>query len=248
MAIGVVYGDIGTSPLYAFRESFNPEHYDLTLTVANILGILSLIFWSLIIVVSVKYLTFVLRADNRGEGGMLSLMALVVPHVPNRKTASLVVILALFGASLLYGDSMITPAMSVLSAMEGLHLVSARFDPVVIPLTIGVLIALFVVQSRGTHRVGRVFAPIMLVWFATLAFLGLLQIVHRPEVLAAIWPGHAVSFFLRNQVTGFLVLGSVFLAVTGAEALYADMGHFGRSPIRLGWFALVLPALMMNYF
>src|SRR5690349_7172927 len=182
MAIGVVYGDIGTSPLYAFRESFG-EHYGLGLSSQNVLGILSLIFWSLIIVVSIKYLSFVVRADNRGEGGMLALMALVVPHLKNRKMVPLVTILALFGASLLYGDGMITPAISVLSAMEGLELASTRFVPLVIPFTLAILVGLFVMQSRGTHRVGKIFAPVMTVWFITIAVLGFIQIVQEPSVL-----------------------------------------------------------------
>ncbi len=247
MAVGVVYGDIGTSPLYAFKQSFGPA-YGLGLTPANVLGILSLIFWSLIIVVSIKYLSFVVRADNRGEGGMLALMALVVPNLQNRKMVPVVTMLALFGASLLYGDGMITPAISVLSATEGLHEVSSRFDPFVIPLAIGILVGLFIMQSRGTHSIGKIFAPIMITWFITIAFLGVLQILREPYVLKALWPGEAVSFFVRNESRGFFVLGAVFLAITGAEALYADMGHFGRRPIRLAWFALVLPCLVLNYF
>jgi KUP system potassium uptake protein len=247
MAIGVVYGDIGTSPLYAFKQSFG-AHYGLGVSAGNVLGILSLIFWSLIIVVSIKYLSFVLRADNRGEGGMLALMALVVPHLQNRKMVPVVTILALFGAALLYGDGMITPAISVISAMEGLHEVSPRFDQLVIPASIAILIALFIMQSRGTRTIGRIFAPVMVTWFLTIAFLGVMQIVREPEVLKALWPGEAFSFFVRNRAKGFFVLGSVFLAITGAEALYADMGHFGRRPIRLAWFAVVLPSLVLNYF
>jgi KUP system potassium uptake protein len=242
-----VYGDIGTSPLYAFKQSFSP-HYHLILNQANVLGILSLIFWSLIVVVSLKYLSFVVRADNRGEGGMLALMALVVPHLQSKKLAPLVTILALFGASLLYGDGMITPAISVLSAMEGLSYASDKLTPLVMPLTIAVLIVLFIMQSRGTSGVGKVFAPVMLIWFATLAVLGVTHIVANPHVLKALWPGAAVSFVLANHTKAFFVLGSVFLAITGAEALYADMGHFGRQPIRMAWFGLVLPSLVLNYF
>ena len=247
LAIGVVYGDIGTSPLYAFKQSFSP-HYGLGFTPDNVLGILSLIFWSLIIVVSLKYLTLVVRADNRGEGGMLALMALVVPHLQRRKMVPMVTVLALFGASLLYGDGMITPAISVLSAMEGLQTKNPSLHPFIIPLTIAVLVALFIMQSKGTHKVGRIFAPVMVLWFLTLALLGIVQIAHDPRVLQALSPLHAVSFFARNEARAFFVLGSVFLAITGAEALYADMGHFGRGPIRLAWFSLVLPCLVLNYF
>ncbi len=247
MAVGVVYGDIGTSPLYAFRHSFG-AHYGLAVTPGNVLGILSLILWSLILVVSIKYLSFVLRADNRGEGGMLALMALVLPNLKNRRMVPLITMLALFGASLLYGDGMITPAISVVSATEGLKEVSSWFDPLVLPLAIVILIGLFIMQSRGTHKIGRIFAPIMVGWFLTIAFLGVMQILQEPHVLRALSPTEAVNFFVTNRAKGFFVLGSVFLAITGAEALYADMGHFGRRPIRIAWFALVLPCLILNYF
>jgi KUP system potassium uptake protein len=247
----VVYGDIGTSPLYALRESFH-EGYGLALVRTNVLGILSLIFWSLVLVISVKYLVFVLRADNRGEGGILALTALVTPmrsqSMNQKEHRRILVLLGLFGAALLYGDGMITPAISVLSAVEGLKVATPVFAPYVIPITVVILVALFLFQSRGTEGVGRVFGPITLVWFVTLAVLGVHEIVQEPDVLWALSPHHAVRFFVTNGVKGGLVLGSVFLVVTGGEALYADMGHFGTRPIRLMWFAVVLPALLLNYF
>ena len=247
-AIGVVYGDIGTSPIYAIRESFHAS-YGLAATPENVLGVLSLIFWSLILVISIKYLVLVLRADNNGEGGIIALTALVSPPSEKAKGRRWILVLAgLFGAALLYGDSMITPAISVLSAIEGLEVATPVFEPYIIPITIGILIALFVVQSYGTAGVGSVFGPITLTWFLTLGTLGVIQIVQLPDVLAAMNPGHGVTFFLRNGWTGFLVLGSVFLVVTGGEALYADIGHFGLRPIRLTWFAIVLPCLLLNYF
>ncbi|MBC8144958.1 MAG: potassium transporter Kup [bacterium] len=248
-ALGIVYGDIGTSPLYSMRECFHGPHA-IAASPANVLGVLSLIFWALIVIVSVKYLIFILRADNRGEGGILALMALASPGAhPRPKTAKWVLVLfGLFGAALLYGDGMITPAISVLSAVEGLKVATPFFEPYVIPITIVVLIGLFVVQSKGTAKIGALFGPVMIIWFATLAVLGLYQALQHPSVFGAINPSYAVSFFARNGWHGFLVLGSVFLVVTGGEALYADMGHFGIKPIRITWFALVLPALMMNYF
>lgn len=244
-ALGVVYGDIGTSPLYALKECFAPAHH-LPVTPSNILGVLSLIFWSLIIVISIKYLVYVMRADNRGEGGILALMSLVRPRRSKRRGA--LVALGLFGAALLYGDSVITPALTVLSSIEGLKVVTPDVAPYVVPITIVVLIALFAVQKAGTARVGAMFGPVMIVWFTTLAALGLWHIVREPRVLAAVLPTHAVSFFLHNGMTGYLVLGSVFLVVTGGEALYADMGHFGLRPIRMAWFCFVLPSLLLNYF
>jgi KUP system potassium uptake protein len=244
-ALGVVYGDIGTSPLYAFRECFSAEH-GLAPTQDNILGILSLVFWSLTIVISIKYLAFVMRADNRGEGGILALMSLVRPRKSMRRGALLA--LGLFGAALLYGDGMITPAITVLSAVEGLHVVTQAFNPYIVPLCVVILIALFWVQKYGTAKIGAFFGPVMLLWFTVLAVLGIWQISHDWSILRAVWPWHAVRFFAENYVTGFLVLGSVFLVVTGGEALYADMGHFGIRPIRLAWFAFVLPALLLNYF
>jgi len=244
-ALGVVYGDIGTSPLYAFRECFSPEH-GLAPTANNILGILSLVFWSLMIVISIKYLWFVMRADNRGEGGILALMSLVRPRKSMRRGVLLG--LGLFGSALLYGDGMITPAITVLSAMEGLEVVTHAFTPYIVPFCIVTLIALFWVQKYGTAKIGAFFGPMMVVWFSVLAILGIWQIRHDPSILLAVLPHHAVRFFLENGVTGFLVLGSVFLVVTGGEALYADMGHFGVRPIRIAWFAFVLPALLLNYF
>jgi KUP system potassium uptake protein len=244
-SLGIVYGDIGTSPLYALRECFYGEH-GLPPTPANVLGVLSLILWSLILIISVKYLILILRADNRGEGGILALATLVSDTVGRR--GKLLLLLGLFGAALLYADGMITPAISVLSAVEGLHVATPLFDPYVVPLAIGILIALFVFQSRGTTGVGRVFGPVTILWFIAIALLGLHQIARVPEVLAAINPLQAIQFFSRNGGSGFVVLGAVFLAVTGGEALYADIGHFGTAPIRVTWFAIVLPALTLNYF
>jgi KUP system potassium uptake protein len=245
-ALGVVYGDIGTSPLYALRECFHGT-YGVDVTPENVLGILSLVLWSLVIVISVKYRGFVLRADNRGEGGILALVALVVPRYAPRNTAWLAP-LGLFGAALLYGDGMLTPAISVLSAVEGLEVVAPGHRNLVIPTTLVILIALFSVQNRGTSRVGSVFGPVMVAWFLTLAALGLRGIADHPTVLEAISPHHAANFFAHNGWHGFTVLAAVFLVVTGGEALYADMGHFGARPIRLGWFGLALWALLLNYF
>jgi KUP system potassium uptake protein len=247
-ALGVVYGDIGTSPLYALRECFNETH-GVAATPANIMGILSLIFWSLILVVSVKYLAFVLRADNKGEGGILSLLALAFgdTHVTNRTRAA-VVMFGIFGAALLYGDGVITPSISVLSAIEGLNVATTRFEHFIIPITILVLVGLFAGQKIGSGRVGRIFGPVMVLWFAVLAVLGVRGILLAPGVLAAVNPWHAVEFILENRFTAFVVLGAVFLVVTGAEALYADLGHFGAKPIRRTWFIVVLPALVLNYF
>jgi KUP system potassium uptake protein len=246
-ALGVVYGDIGTSPLYAIRESFH-ESYALPVDPGNVLGVLSLIFWSLVVVISIKYLVFVLRADNRGEGGILALTALVTPVASRKGGRRALLLLGLFGAALLYGDGMITPAISVLSAVEGIQVVTPVLAGWVIPVTAVILVGLFLFQRRGTEGVGKVFGPVTLVWFAALATVGLYQIALEPRVLVAVSPLHAVTFFAHNGVRGFLVLGSVFLVVTGGEALYADMGHFGSRPIRLTWFALVLPALLLNYF
>jgi KUP system potassium uptake protein len=247
-ALGVVYGDIGTSPIYALRESLHGTH-GVQASPENVLGVLSLIFWSLILVISVKYLGFIMRADNRGEGGIIALTALVMPPAGEAEGGRRVLVLAgLFGAALLYGDSMITPAISVLSAVEGLEVATPFFSPYVIPITVVILIGLFSLQRRGTASVGSLFGPIMLVWFATLAVLGALHISDNPGVFAALDPRRGLGFFVDNGVRGFLVLGSVFLVVTGGEALYADMGHFGRRPIRLTWFAFVLPALLLNYF
>jgi KUP system potassium uptake protein len=246
-ALGVVYGDIGTSPLYAFRECFRGPHA-VEPTAANVLGVLSLTMWSLILVVSVKYLVLILRADNRGEGGILALMALAVPPATEGRGSYSLLLLGLFGAALLYGDGMITPAISVLSAIEGLTVATPVFGPYVIPLTVAVLVGIFALQRRGTGAIGALFGPITVAWFCCLAVLGLAALTRAPEVLAAVNPGHAGRFFSENGGRGFLVLGSVFLVVTGGEALYADMGHFGRRPIRLAWFTVVLPALLLNYF
>ncbi len=247
-ALGIVYGDIGTSPLYALRESFHASH-GLLPTPANVLGVLSLIFWALIIVITVKYISFVMRADNHGEGGILALTSLVTPLQVRRGGGRwLLIILGLFGTSLLYGDGMITPAISVLSAVEGLGVATPFFEPYIIPITVSILFLLFLTQRFGTGSVGRVFGPVTVLWFLTLAVLGVVQIVEQPGVLAAANPLHGLRFFLDNGLRGFLVLGSVFLVVTGGEALYTDMGHFGKRPIRLAWFVVVLPALLLNYF
>ena len=247
-ALGVVYGDIGTSPIYAIRESLLPEH-GVAATTTNVLGVLSLIFWALVLIIAVKYQIFVLRADNRGEGGILALTALVTSGERERNhDRSFLVMLGLFGAALLYGDTMLTPAISVLSAVEGLAVVTPAFDPFVVPIAIAILAGLFLVQQRGTARVGVLFGPVMLVWFTVLAALGLVHIIEQPGVLAAIDPRHALGFFADNGWRSVLVVGSVFLVVTGGEALYADMGHFGTRPIRSTWFALVMPALLLSYF
>jgi KUP system potassium uptake protein len=247
-ALGVVYGDIGTSPLYALRECFHGSH-PVPPTPANVLGILSLVFWALTLVISIKYLIFLMRANNRGEGGILALLALLTPR---RQLSAIqrrfLIPLGLFGAALLYGDGVITPAISVLSAVEGLKVAAPDSGGYVIPITILILIALFLFQKRGTAGVGAVFGPVMAIWFITIALLGIGGIVHAPEVLAAVNPLHGVRFFNDNGLLAFEVLGSVFLVVTGGEALYADMGHFGPRPIRMAWFTLVLPALLLNYF
>lgn len=247
-ALGVVYGDIGTSPLYAVRECFRGKEA-LTVTPANVLGILSLIFWSLVLVISLKYLLFVMRADNRGEGGILALMALVTRTIKGKSTRIFVLaVLGLFGAALLYGDGMITPAISVLSAVEGLNVATSFFEPYVIPISLVILISLFLFQRRGTAGIGAIFGPVMLVWFSVLAILGAMSIVKEPRVFQAFDPRFGIGIFLHNSWRGFAVLGTVFLVVTGGEALYADMGHFGRKPIQLGWFSFVFPALLINYF
>lgn len=248
-ALGVVYGDIGTSPLYALRECFHGPHA-IAVTTGNILGVLSLIFWALILIISIKYLAFILRADNRGEGGILALAALVTPMQVSDKTRrrAIVIIIGLFGAALLYADGMITPAITVLSAVEGLEVATPVFQRYVVPLTIVVLIVLFSFQSRGTATVGKVFGPIILLWFLVLTALGIWRLLEDPKVLSAINPAYAVGFFQERHWAGFVVLGTVFLVVTGGEALYADIGHFGAKPIRITWFTVVLPALLLNYF
>ncbi|MEK8088710.1 potassium transporter Kup [Thermithiobacillus plumbiphilus] len=247
-AVGVVYGDIGTSPLYTVKEAFGGSHA-VAATQANVFGVLSLIFWAVMIVVSLKYVVFVMRADNQGEGGIMALMALVLRTVQRHPRRELILMsLGLFGAALFYGDSVITPAISVLSAVEGLEIATPAFEPFVEPITIAVLIVLFMFQRRGTAAVGKLFGPVMLVWFITLALLGILNILKAPSVLLAINPVHAFDFFEQNRLMGFFALGAVVLALTGAEALYADMGHFGKRPIRLAWFWFVMPALLLNYF
>ena len=248
-ALGVVYGDIGTSPLYALRTCFSGESA-VAPTHDNVLGILSLIFWALILIVSVKYLVFVLRADNRGEGGILALMALAFPERNKESSPRIkwvLIAFGLFGAALLYGDGLITPAISVLGAMEGLEVAAPALKPYVVPLTIIILVGLFSVQRVGTGGVGRVFGWVMLLWFSTLAVLGFKQILQAPEVLKCVNPAYGWQFFTDNGWKGFHLLGAVFLVLTGAEALYADMGHFGKKPIRAAWFGLVLPALFINY-
>jgi KUP system potassium uptake protein len=248
-ALGVVYGDIGTSPLYTLKECLHGEHA-LAVTRGNVLGVLSLIFWALTFVVTIKYLLFILRADNHGEGGILALLALI-PEDKERKKRNvgpgMLVLLVVFGAALLYGDGVITPAISVLSAMEGLEVATPSLKPVVVPVTVVILLGLFLVQRHGTAGIGRVFGPVMVLWFSMIGVLGLAQIVQTPDVLAAINPAHAVMFFVQNRGHGFLVLGSVVLSITGAEALYADMGHFGRGPIRRTWIVVVFPALLASY-
>jgi KUP system potassium uptake protein len=243
-ALGIVFGDIGTSPLYAVKECFS-GHSGVAPTPENVLGVLSLFFWSLMAVVTVKYLGFIMKADNKGEGGIFALLALI-PSRGGGRARTVVVLLALFGAALLYGDGVITPAISVLSAVEGLQLAGGH--PPVVPLTCVILLGLFLVQRRGTAGIGRIFGPVMLLWFAVLAGLGVKEIVVKPGVLAALNPWHAVTFFTHHGLQGFLVLGSVVLCITGGEALYADMGHFGTRPIRLSWYGLVLPSLLLNYF
>jgi KUP system potassium uptake protein len=246
-ALGVVYGDIGTSPLYAMRECFFSTH-SVPPTEANVLGVLSLIIYSLLLVISIKYVAIVLRADNRGEGGILALTALLPARDDSSRIGWVLLLLGIFGAALLYGDGMITPAITVLGAVEGLKIATPLFEPYVVALTVAILIGVFAIQKHGTHRVGRLFGPIMALWFVVLAVLGVLWTMRAPVVLTAFNPAHAVSFFRTHGLHGFAVLGAVFLVVTGGEALYADMGHFGKRPIRVAWFALVLPALLLNYF
>jgi KUP system potassium uptake protein len=246
-AIGVVFGDIGTSPLYALKEIFN-GHHPIPVTPDNIFGILSLVFWSIMVLVSLKYVAVIMRADNKGEGGSLALLALVTERAKNSGMTWVITLLGIFAAALFYGDSMITPAISVLSAVEGLEIVTPTLKPYVIPITLTVLTGLFFIQKRGTGTVGMFFGPVMVVWFLILGTLGALEVARHPEVLAAINPIYAVNFIATHTGLAFLALGSVVLAVTGGEALYTDMGHFGRFPIRLAWFGFVLPALVLNYF
>jgi KUP system potassium uptake protein len=247
-AIGIVFGDIGTSPIYAFRETF-AGHHTLRVDQMHVYGVLSLIFWSMMIIVTLKYVMIIMRADNKGEGGSLALLALINRQIGGKKkwTAG-IVLLGVFATALFYGDSMITPAISVLSAVEGLTTVNAGLQPWVIPIAVGILVGLFAIQSHGTARVGAFFGPIMVFYFVTIAVLGVMHIVDRPQVvLATINPLNFLDFFIEEPIRAFIALGSVVLAVTGAEALYADMGHFGRKPIRVSWIYFVMPALLLNY-
>ena len=247
-AIGVVYGDIGTSPLYALKEAFSPAH-GIALTQNSILGVLSLLFWAMAFVVAIKYVLFVMRADNNGEGGVLALMALSLrPFSSTSRVAGTLMMLGIFGACMFYGDAVITPAISVMSAVEGLEIATPELSHLVLPLTIVILISLFWIQRHGTALVGKLFGPIMIIWFATLAALGVMHIVRAPAVIAALNPYYAVSFMSEHLLQAYVVLGSIFLVLTGSEALYADMGHFGARPIRIAWYGLVMPALVLNYF
>ena len=246
-AIGIVYGDIGTSPLYTLRAIFHHEH-GLPLNTPNILGIISLIFWSLTIIVSLKYVTLVLRADNRGEGGIMALMALATNSVTKASRWHFpLLVIGVLGATMFYGDSVITPAISVLGAIEGLEVAAPGMSHYVVPLAVVVLVLLYSVQRHGTAGIGRFFGPVMLIWFITLATMGVINIIATPVILNALNPYHALHFMLENKLLAFVALGAVVLAITGAEALYADMGHFGRKPIRLAWFAIAYPALVLNY-
>ncbi len=247
-AIGVVFGDIGTSPLYALKEAFSPAH-GIALTDHSILGVISLLFWAIIFVVSIKYVLFVMRADNNGEGGVLALMALSLrPFAMGSRVAGILMMLGIFGACMFYGDAVITPAISVISAVEGLEIATPQLSHLVLPITMVILVALFWIQRHGTALVGKLFGPIMLVWFATLAVMGVAHIMRAPQIIAALNPYYAFSFMHAHMLQAYVVLGSVFLVLTGAEALYADMGHFGARPIRLAWYVLVMPSLVLNYF
>ncbi|MGB8858379.1 MAG: potassium transporter Kup [Ilumatobacteraceae bacterium] len=246
-ALGVVYGDIGTSPLYAFKEAFTEDSHLLTVDRINVFGVCSLAFWSLVVIISIKYLYFVMKADNHGEGGILALTSLVMKKNQKVLKAGALVTLGVFGTALLYGDGIITPAISVLSAVEGIEEVNSSLTDWVVPIAVVILIGLFLVQKRGTGAVGKVFGPIMIVWFTVLAVLGLRWIVEQPAIIESINPIWIVRFFRHESSTAFLSLGAIFLVVTGGEALYADMGHFGRRPIAVGWYCMVLPSLLLNY-
>ena len=248
LALGIVYGDIGTSPLYAAKETFNPEH-GIALTAENILGGVSAIFWSLMIVVSLKYVTLVLRASNRGEGGIMSLLALASASVRDQpRTRSALLLIGVFGAALFYGDAVLTPAISVLSAVEGLEVGTSAFKPYVVPISLGILLALFMIQRHGSGVVGMLFGPVCALWFLSIGAVGAWNIIQAPAILAALDPRHAFTFVTAHGYASFVVLGSVLLAITGAEALYADMGHFGARAIRIAWFSIVAPGLVLNYF
>ncbi|WP_029047666.1 potassium transporter Kup [Cupriavidus sp. amp6] len=247
-AVGVVFGDIGTSPLYALKECFSKEH-GIAFSTDAVLGVISMLFWAMIIVVSIKYVVFIMRADNDGEGGVLALMALVLRSVaPRSGKAKVLMMLGIFGACMFYGDAVITPAISVLSAVEGLEIAAPQLSQFVIPITLAILAGLFLIQRHGTHAVGKLFGPIMTAWFLTLGALGVFNLVQAPEILKAVNPLYGITFLVEHALQAFIVLGSVFLVLTGAEALYVDMGHFGARPIRMGWFILVMPCLMLNYF
>ena len=246
-AIGIVFGDIGTSPLYAFRETFAGSA-NVAIDRMHVLGVVSLIFWSMLLVVSIQYVTILMRADNKGQGGSLALVALLSRHIGKSSYGWIVVLLGVFATSLFYGDSMITPAISVLSAVEGLTVVDEGLEPFVVPIALGLLVFLFMLQARGTAKVGALFAPVMIVYFIVIASLGVWQIIQHPDILWALNPYYAVMFFVTDGVVAFLALGAVVLAVTGSEALYSDMGHFGRGPMRLSWFGFVMPCLLLNYF
>ena len=250
-ALGVVYGDIGTSPLYSLKEclAFPAIQHAVEPEPAAVLGVLSVVLWSLLLVVVLKYLTFVLRADNNGEGGILALAALLPARSPGVKTGlGIATLAALLGAGLLYGDGIITPAISVLGAIEGLAVATDALQPAVLPISLGIIVALFAVQRHGTHRIGRVFGWVMLTWFVVLGVEGVMWIVKEPAVFKALSPVYAVEFFIDHGWHAFRLLGSVVLVVTGGEALYADMGHFGKRPIRIAWYTIVLPGLVLNYF
>ena len=245
-AIGVVFGDIGTSPLYAMRDTF-AGHHPLPLDQLHVFGIVSLMFWSMMIIVTLKYVTVIMRADNKGEGGSLALLALINQNVPGKAWSAGIVLLGVFATALFYGDSMITPAVSILGAIEGVAVYNPAMAPLVVPLVVGILVFLFMIQSRGTAKVASLFGPVMLMYFAVISVLGLVSIAQMPGVISALSPHHAAALFIADPFRGFLAMGSAVLAVTGAEALYADMGHFGRRPIRVSWLWFVLPALVMNY-
>src|SRR5438477_4529763 len=248
LALGVVYGDIGTSPLYAVKETFNPEH-GIPLNAENIVGGVSTIFWILMVVVSLKYVTLVLRADNRGEGGIMALLAMATASIrKHREWTGPLLILGVFGASLFYGDAVLTPAISVLSAVEGLEVGTAAFKPYIVPIATGILIGLFLIQKQGTGFVGLVFGPVCALWFLSIGAVGVWNIAKNPSILNALNPAHALGFVTGHGFASFVVLGSVLLAITGAEALYADVGHFGKKAVRIAWFGLVAPALVLNYF
>ena len=245
-AVGVVFGDIGTSPLYAFRETFAGEH-TLPLDATNIMGVVSLMFWTMMIVVTFKYVSIIMRADNKGEGGSLALLALISSRAGNLRWTAGIVLLGVFATALFYGDSMITPAVTVLSAVEGLSVAAPAFSGLIVPLAVAILVFLFAIQKNGTSRVGLFFGPVMLFYFAVIGALGLLSVARTPDILWALSPTYAIAFFLNGPGQAFLALGSIVLAMTGAEALYADMGHFGRNPIRMSWLVFVMPALICNY-